>query len=119
MTSNMEECGSMSVPTTCSIKHQSKQGLKLTHEKIATITTKRYRANFQRLGMSQEIMGEDMDVAANATKKNDTCLFCQDDHRYPRCKIRLKLCANALEYKLSLNTPTVSIALETSLVKSM
>ena len=73
----------VSVQTTCTINQQSKQRLKPTHEKIAIITTKRYKANVQRLGMSQEIMGEDMDVTANPTKQKDTCLFCQDDHRYP------------------------------------
>ena len=58
----------VSVPTTCSINQQSKQGLKPTNEKIATITTKRYKANVQQHGMSQEIVGEGMDVTANATK---------------------------------------------------
>ena len=62
-------------------------------------------------------MGDDMDVTANATKQKELCLFCQDDHCYPRCKIRLKLCANALEYKLSLDTRTVSISLKTRLAK--
>ena len=69
--------------------------------------------------MSQEIMGEEMDVRANATKQNDTYLFYQDDHCYQGCTKGLKFCANALEYKLSLDTSNVLIVLKTRLAKSM
>ena len=47
---------------------------------------KKYKANAQQLDISREVTGEQMDRTANATKQKDTCLFCQEDHRYPGCK---------------------------------
>ena len=87
--------------------------------KQMTTTTKKYKADVQRLGISREIFGEQMDNTVNATKQKDTCLFYQANHRYLGFNIRLNFCAESLEYKLSLDTPNVSIALMTRLAKSM
>ena len=46
-------------------------------------------------------------------------MLCEEDHRYIGCKKQIHFCANALEYKPSLDTPHVSIALQTRLAKPM
>ena len=89
------------------------------HEKKMTILTKKYRAEVQQQGMPQHIIWQQIDVTANVIEQKDTRLFCQEDHCCPGCKKWLRFCGNALEYTLSLNTPSISIAAKAILSKSM
>ena len=87
-----------SVPNVACLRQEAKQRLEPSHEKKLTTVMKKYKADVQRLGLSQNIIGQNMDVTANPTKQKDTCLFCQEDPQYPQRKTLLALSATAFEY---------------------